>query len=148
MRKPSMDRITAKQSTPQKHKAELIDMNVESIITETLIQSQINAKKEAERLFKLNENEKRDSSPSLDEHIEEDIIVYQNKNFATKIQQPVPSATATNLVNETLIHPANKKTSEQHSIEKIEEIPVQLYKSKNDKVINTLEKYSNSDSII
>ena len=87
MRKHSQE-ILINSSTPQhqphnkhqqkQHKIERIDMNVESIITETLLQSQQNAKKEAEL------NRLKRQSPDLDEHIEEDIIVYQNNKSTPK----------------------------------------------------------------
>jgi len=87
VRKNSQE-IVINQSTSQhqahskphlkKHNIERIDMNVESIITETLLQSQQNAKREAEL------NRLKRQSPDLDEHIEEDIIVYQNNKSTHK----------------------------------------------------------------
>ncbi len=79
-RKPLQENL-ANPSTPQnqhQQKQHKIEMNVESIITETLLQSQQSAKREAEI------NRLKRQSPDLDEHIEEDIIVYQNNKNTPK----------------------------------------------------------------
>lgn len=86
-----------KPATPKKHKIERIDLNIESIITETYLQSQQKAREEAEKhqekqaekhsVYKQKTGtadaakDNRVGSPELDEQIEEDIIVYQHHEF-------------------------------------------------------------------
>lgn len=101
-----------KPTTPKKHKVERIDLNIESIITETYLQSQQKARQEAEKqqekqaeklsVYKQktgtadSAEDNRAGSPELDEQIEEDIIVYQNHEFASPSTKLSPNTAAKN----------------------------------------------------
>ncbi len=116
-----------KPHTPKKHRIERIDLNIESIITETLLQSQQKARKEAEQKQEKQQaafngkspkigpesKDNRAGSPELDEQIEEDIIVYQHQQEYVKAPQSVSPAAKANT-------PLNQESFKNHIFSQIQ----------------------------
>ena len=143
--------LPVKPRTPRKHKIERLDLNIESIITETLLESQLKAKKEAQMLAEKSKNDRANESEqeTAEEVIEEDIIVFQNKNY----NQNTPSARINSekvnqeIFKNQMYNQIQKKTAEAlnnistKSMIK-EDLPIEQSQTRNKVSLLKLENYS------